>query len=161
MNIHKAGGFLATALLAILAGCATLPDPLDVTVAGVEPLEGEGMELRLLLKLRIVNPNDNPIEYDGSSVKLEVAGRTFATGVSDAVGTVPRFGETVIEVPVTVSVLRMVRQVMGMMDGQPVDRISYQMSGKLSGRGLSSVRFSTSGELQLPRGGEAAGTATP
>ena len=157
MNIARARGLLLAAFLAILAGCATLPDPLDVTVAGIEPLEGGGMELRLLLKLRVLNPNDSPVEYDGTSVKLEVAGRTFATGASDAVGTVPRFGEAVVEVPVTVSALRMVRNVMGMMDGKPIDRISYEMSGKLSGRGLSSMRFGTSGEFELPKAGAAAG----
>jgi len=43
-------------LLALtLASCATLPqrDPPQVTVAGVEPLQGQGLELRLLVKMRV------------------------------------------------------------------------------------------------------------
>jgi LEA14-like dessication related protein len=144
--------FLAALATLGLAACAGLPqrDPLQVTMAGVQSLPGEGMELRLLLKLRVQNPNDAPIEYTGAYVELEVQGRTFATGVSGEPGTVPAFGEAVIAVPVTVSVLRMVRQVMGVLDGKPVDRITYEMSGKLSGGAFNTVRFSSKGELELP-----------
>ena len=42
----------------ILAGsCASLQrtDPLQVTVAGIEPMQGQGMELRMLVKLRVQN----------------------------------------------------------------------------------------------------------
>lgn len=135
-----------------LAACTGLPqrDPLQVTVSGVESLPGEGLELRMLLKLRVQNPNDTPVEYDGVYVNLDVQGRTFATGVSDASGSVPRFGEAVISVPVTVSALRMARQVMGMVDGEPVDKIRYDMRGKLDGAGFSDVRFRSQGEFALP-----------
>ena len=44
-------------------------DPLQVTVAGVESIPGEGMELRLLVKLRVQNPNDLPVEYNGVAVE--------------------------------------------------------------------------------------------
>lgn len=142
---------LLPALLALTA-CASLSpsDPLQVAVAGIEALPGEGMEARMLVKLRIQNPNDTTITYDGVYVKLKVQGRTFATGVSDETGAVPRFGEAVIGVPVTISAMSMVRQVMGMMDGEPVDRLRYEMSGKLNGAGFSAVRFQSQGEFELP-----------
>ena len=131
-----------------LAGCASLAgkDPLQVTVAGIEPMQekGEGLELRLLVKLRVQNPNPTPISYDGAYVKVEVQDRTFATGVSDSGGTVAGFSEAVVEVPVTVSMLRMVRQVMGMKDGAPADQIRYSMSGKLGYH-----RFRADGEFSL------------
>ena len=145
---------LAIGLSAIVTGCAGLPrtDPLQVTVAGVEPLEGEGLELRMMVKLRVQNPNDRPIEYDGAYVRLEVQGKTFATGVSDARGSGPRFGETVVSVPVTVSVLSSVKQVLGAADSKatPPDRIRYTLEGKLNGTGFGAYRFSSTGELQLP-----------
>lgn len=145
---------LAALTLAVLtlAACASLPqgDPLQVTVGGVETLPGEGLELRMLVKLRVQNPNDSPLDYDGVYVKLDVQGRTFATGVSAASGTVPRFGEALIGVPVTVSVLRMARQMMGMLDGEPIDKIRYDMSGKLNGAGFRSARFRSQGEFALP-----------
>jgi LEA14-like dessication related protein len=100
----------------------------------------------------VQNPNDVPIDYAGAAVTLDVADKTFATGVTDASGTVPRFGEAIVEVPMTISMLRMARQFMGVLDGQPVERINYQMSGKLARRGAPDVRFSSAGELQLPGG---------
>ncbi len=143
---------LAVAALAT-AGCASLPqkDPLQVTVAGIEGLPGEGMEVRMLVKLRVQNPNEAAINYTGVYMKLDVLGKTFATGVSDQSGVVPGFGEVVVAVPVTVSVLRMVRQVMGMLDGQPVEKIRYEMSGKLNGGLFGTERFESTGEFELPK----------
>ena len=44
--------------LIALAGCAVMfdHDALRVTVAGVEPIEGQGFELRIDVKLRVQNP---------------------------------------------------------------------------------------------------------
>ena len=158
--------FLSLVLAALpLAGCATVPsrDPPHITVAGVEPLQGEGLELRLLVKLRVQNPNDAPIDYDGVFVKLDVQGKAFASGVSDARGSVPHFGEAVVEVPVTVSAFRMARQVVGaigaMERGAGVDKIRYELRGKLSGAGFSSVRFGSQGEVALPGAGAGAGSS--
>jgi LEA14-like dessication related protein len=143
----------------MLAACASMPsrDPLQVSVAGIESLPGEGMELRLLVKLRVQNPNDAPIEFNGVSLNLDVMGRDFASGVSDQAGTVPRFGETVIAVPVTVSLMRMARQVLGMLDGKPVDKVTYSMSGKLNGASMfGTQRFTSEGEFDIPKGEPAA-----
>lgn len=120
-----------------------------LAVAGIEPLQGEGLELRMLVKLRVQNPNDSPLDYDGVYVKLDVLGKTFASGVSNDTGSVPRFGEAIVAVPVTVSVLRMVRQALGMMDGKPIDKVTYEMSGKLNGPALSTARFRSEGEIDL------------
>ena len=74
---------LAAAALA-LAGCASThqPDPPHVTLAGIEPLSGEGLEARVLLKLRVENPNDAPINYDGIYVELDVLDKSFASFVA-------------------------------------------------------------------------------
>ena len=142
------------ALLWAVSGCASMQarDPLQVTVAGIEPLQGEGMELRLLVKLRVQNPNDAPIDYNGLAVEMNVQGKTFATGVSDAHGNVPRFGESVIEVPVTASVFRMARQALGAMHGGMPEKIHYELKGKLNGSAFSAIRFQNQGDLELPTG---------
>jgi len=140
-------------LATLLSGCASVSnrDPIVVTVAGIESLPGEGMEMRLLVKLRVQNPNDAPVDYDGIALNLDVQGRSFASGVSAEAGSVPRFGEAVVAVPVTISMLRMVRQVVGMMDGKPVDRIEYELSGKLGSASLfGTQRFSAKGYFRMP-----------
>jgi LEA14-like dessication related protein len=141
-----------------LAGCSSLAgkDPLQVTVAGVEPIQekGEGLELRLLVRLRVQNPNPAPVSYDGTFVKVEVQGKTFATGVSDVGGTLAGFSEAVVEVPVTVSMLRMVRQVIGLKDDAPAGPVRYSMSGKLGYH-----RFRADGEFSMePRAAAPAGS---
>ena len=67
------------------------------------------MELRFTVKLRVQNPNDAPIEYRGVALTMDVQGKTLASGVTDSSGTVPRFGEAVIDGPVTISAFRMAR----------------------------------------------------
>jgi len=95
---------LAVLLLA-LAGCETMPnrDALRVSVVGVEPGKSEGLELRFVVKLRVQNPNDTGVDFDGVAVDLELNGKNLGSGVSDQKGSVPRFGEALISVPVTVS----------------------------------------------------------
>ena len=74
---------------AVTAGCATMGrDPVQVQVVGVEPLDGEGMELRFLCKLRVQNPNDTPIEFNGIYLDLQVAERLVGEHDAPAEGVV-------------------------------------------------------------------------
>jgi LEA14-like dessication related protein len=143
---------LATIVVLALGACAGLQhrEPVQVTVADVESLPAEGLELRMLVKLRVQNPNDAPIDYDGVYVKLEVLDKTFATGISNEHGSIPRFGESIVGVPVTVSALRMAVNALGTLDGQPLDRINYKLDGKLNGPAFGSMRFEVQGEFALP-----------
>jgi hypothetical protein len=148
---------LALSLLLALSigGCASVVDrdPVRINVVGMEPLPGVGMEIRFGLKLRVQIPNDDAIDYDGVALELELNGKPFATGVSDAQGSVPRYGEAVIVVPVTVSALSFVRQAMGMAEGDPVESLPYVLSGKLGGSLFRGMRFRDEGRLSLPGSG--------
>jgi LEA14-like dessication related protein len=119
-------------------------------MVGVEPLQGEGLELRMLVKLRIQNPNDFPLDFNGVSVQMDVQGKRFATGVSDAGGSVPRFGETIVDVPVSISMFRIARQAMGVMTNEYRGKLAYEMTGKLAGPAFNSVDFQSNGEFTLP-----------
>lgn len=141
-----------TPAIVLLPGCATLAgrDPVQVQVVGLDSLDGEGMELRFACKLRVQNPNDTPIDYSGVYVDLQVRGDSFATGVSDAAGTIPRYGEAVLSVPVTASALRFARVGIGMFVSGPGSKIDYVLKGKIAGTGFGAVRFESSGEITLP-----------
>ena len=134
-----------------LAGCAglRLREPLRVSVAGLDPLPGEGMEARFVLKLRVQNPNESALDFDGVAVDLELGGKDFASGVSDQRGSVPRFGETLVAVPVTVPATAILRQIVGIATtGKPPSKLDYRLRGRLGG--LGGARFSSQGELALP-----------
>ena len=105
------------------------------------------------VKLRVQNPSDSPISFDGIALNLELRGQDFATGVSDASGTIPRFGETVLTLPVTVSAGAIVRQVVsfiGQSNQGGNTSFSYVARGKLGGTGFGAARFESRGEVQLP-----------
>jgi LEA14-like dessication related protein len=138
-------------LLVGLGACANLPnrDPLVVDVAGIDSLPGEGMEVRLRVAIRIQNPNDTPVEYSGTALDLSLNGRRAASGVSDATGIVPRYGETVIYVPVTISAFNMVNQLIGFMETADSNEVSYRVRGKLEGGLFGTRRFADEGSFSL------------
>lgn len=143
---------VAALLVSGLCSCMTLApnsDPLNVSVAGVEPLEGEGLELRLAVKVRIQNPNDAPVEYDGVALTLDVNGKKFGTGVSSETGTVPRYGDTVVTIPITVGAFNIARQVLGLVNGGSKS-VSYAVRGKLEGGLFGTKRFEDKGSFELP-----------
>ena len=145
-------------LFALLSGCATLSggDAPNVRVVGLEPLPSEGLEVRFALKLRVQNPNENALQYDGMSVNLDLDGRGLASGVSNVSGEIPRFSDAVLTVPVSISAFSAIRQLWaragdmqgrGGALGQP---IVYSLKGKLGASGGSGVtRFSDKGELNM------------
>jgi LEA14-like dessication related protein len=140
-----------TLLALLLGGCAAVGgrDPLNVSVAGVEPLQGEGLELRLAVKLRVQNPNDVPIDYDGAYVELNVEGHSFASGVSSEHGTVPRYGESIVTIAVTAPAIRMAIGALRIINGQYRGKIDYALQGKLDGPAFSTVRFNSKGQVDL------------
>ena len=154
MNDRRSLITLVACAMLLLQACASLQgkDPLQVSVAGIEPLPGEGMELRLMVKLRVQNPNDAAIEYNGIALAMDVQGKPFASGVSDASGSIPRFSESVVAVPVTISAFRMARQALGMATGNSNGKLTYEMRGKLAGSMLGTTRFTTKGEFEMPTG---------
>ena len=125
----------ALCLGVLLSACSTFGqrDPLRIDLVGLEPLPGQGMEMRFMVKLRVQNPNDEPIEYNGIALDLDVNGQPLASGVSDQTGEVPRFGERVVSVPLTVSAFSAFRQAWGLSNNAPTRGMPYVVKGKLAG----------------------------
>jgi LEA14-like dessication related protein len=141
----------AMVLAGLLVGCAGLGlrEPIQVNLVGIEPLPGEGMEIRMAVKLRVQNPNDVALDFDGVSIALDLRGSSFATGVSAERGSVPRFGETVITVPVSVSALAAFRQFIGIATTPDKPGVDYALRGRLSSTGFGGMRFESKGEIKL------------
>ena len=76
-------------------------------------------------------------------------GQHFASGVSDERGEVPRFGEALITVPVSVSAFAQAKQAMSMAQGGS-PRIDYVLKGRLAGTAFGSVSFRSNGEIDWP-----------
>ena len=140
---------LAAMPLALLVGCATPRTPLQVNVASVERIDGASMELRFMARLRVQNANDSAIEYSGAAVELQLRGKTIGTGVTSGSGSVPRFGEVMLDIPVTVSALGEVRQAIGLY-GAPDRKLDVVLKGRLNGPTFSVQNFDWHGEMAMP-----------
>ena len=153
--LPSARSVLLATLLALvtltLNGCALFGgDPLRVNVAGIEPIDSQGLEMRFNVKLRVQNPNDSPVSFNGVSLDLALNGKPFASGVSDQAGTVPRYGETLVDVPLTVPAFAAVRQAFAFAGATQSGQIPYILRGKLAGGLTGTTRFVDQGTLSLP-----------
>lgn len=152
---RRAALLAACGFAALLAGCANLPglkDPPRVNLVGLESLPGESMEFRLAVKLRVQNPNEQPIEYDGVSLQMDVGGREFASGVSPEKGAIPRYGDVVLTVPMTVSAWAVARQALSLAQGSALS-VDYVMKGRLGSTSMplvNAARFEQRGQVDLP-----------
>lgn len=135
-----------------LSACALFPnrDPLNINVVGIEPLQSQDMEVRFAVKIRVQNPNETPIDYNGVALNLEVNGQPLASGVSDQSGSIARFSETVLTVPVSVSAFSVIRQTLGLSQTQTLNNLPYVLRGKLAGGLFGTMRFVDTGKLSLP-----------
>ena len=138
-------------LTCMLASCAALRpgDPLQVDVIDIEPLTGGDLELRMAVKMRIQNPNERAVSFDGVALRLEVNHQPLASGVSDQRGEIGRFSETVVTVPISVTAFSMLRQAYGLGQLRPLQGLPYTVRGKLASGWLGTTRFEDTGTLNL------------
>ena len=96
---------LGVATLLVLAGigstgCASMGglEPPAVTLAGVEPSEVSMFETTVLVKLRVSNPNPEPMTLEGASFKLRLEDRKIGQGLSKETVVIDRLDSTLLNV---------------------------------------------------------------
>jgi LEA14-like dessication related protein len=153
---------LAVALATLVTvGCASLGDErVEVHLANVALLDATLLEQRLLLTLRFQNRGNVDLPVDGLAYRIEASGTTIASGVSDKVFTIPRFGEARVDVEATSTLAGAMRQILDLQrqSGSSDPRLRYRIYGTANlvggpmtlGRS-SSFGFDTVNELPLPR----------
>jgi LEA14-like dessication related protein len=137
-----------------LGACALLGvrEPLSVTIADLKPIEIGVLEQRYAMKVRLLNPNDAEIAFDGVVFDLEINGVPFAKGVTDQASVIPRFGEAVIDVRLVSGLQNVLRQINELTKGERTS-LSYRIKGRLYYKGaFGFVGFDSSGEIALPTG---------
>ncbi len=147
-------------IIALLGGCAAMhglkEDP-KISIADIRIQDMKAMEGVFLIKLRVINPNDVPLDLHGIVCDLEVDGRKFASGIADSQQVVPAYGTETVPVLVYASVLDMVSSVVGLIHtgdataskGKP---LPYTLKGTVGVgvRGFEKqVPFTSSGELSF------------
>ncbi len=122
-------------------------DAPDVHVISVEPLERQGVEQRVRVDLRVRNPNNFPLAFEGVRFRLFVNGEPLGQAISGETINLPRLGETIASVTATTTLLDLMRQVARLTErGSALD---YRLEGELYLRDpfKRSLRFERSGAL--------------
>jgi len=136
-----------------LEACAafSMQEPLSVTIADLQPIEVGILEQRYALKVRLLNPNDAEIIFDGVVFDLEVNDVAFAKGVSNQSSVIPRFGEAVIDVHAVSGLQNILMQINELLKGERTT-LTYRIKGRLHTGGFGYTRFDSSGEIAIPAG---------
>ena len=152
------------ALLALLCSislnaCAafSMQEPLNVTIADLKPIEVGVLEQRYALKVRLLNPNDVEIAFDGVVFDLEINDTPFAKGVSNQSSVIPRFGEAVIDVQAVSGLQNILWQINELLKGERTT-LTYRIKGRLHSGGFGFTRFDSSGEIAIPATSRKSGT---
>ncbi len=158
--MHRRILVLCCLLLPLLAGCSSLgaySQAPRVSLVDVRPLEMGLFEQRYRLKLRIRNPNAAALPVSGMDYTLYINGREFADGVDSQAFSVPAYGEMVIEVAVSSSLLDVVQQ---LQQRESRQALSWRLAGGLRVPGhLGRLPFEYAGRLDLaPAPAPAGGT---
>ncbi len=144
----------------LLSGCATMGPGIEkptISVTDLQLQEVKALEAIFMLELRVMNPNDFPLDIRGINCDLKLDGKRFATGLSDIRQEVPPFGTATVPVTVYASMFDMVSSVIQMLqdvDQQrgPAQPLHYELAGKVrlgNHGGTRSVPFLSEGEINL------------
>ena len=146
---------LAVLATLVLAGCSSLTklETPRLSIVNVQVQKSDLFEQRLLVRLRVQNPNDRILPIRGITYRLEVQGEDFAQGASASPFDVPAFGEAEFDMTVTANMatalLRMATRRGA--SGKAVEALDYRMVGKvsLSSGLLRSIPFEETGSIKL------------
>ena len=125
--------FLFVAALFFLSGCATMnldyEEP-TVELVSFKILPANGFEQNFEIGLKLTNPNNFELPFNGISYQLRVAGETLANGVASNIPIAGPYGESRFVVPVSTSLIGGIKVISSLMKHQGQD-INYQLKAKL------------------------------
>ena len=98
---HAQAGIAVLVIVALtVTGCTSMGslEPPAVTLAGVELTEVTMFETTVQVKLRISNPNPEPMTLEGASFKLRLEGYKIGQGLSSEAVTIDRLDTAMLNV---------------------------------------------------------------
>lgn len=131
-----------------LSACASpdYPEPPEVVLLSLVPTDISLMEQKVAVGLRVRNPNNAAMKVEGLRFTIDIAGRAFAKGTSDAEVTVPRLGEAEMDGTGRISTADLIRQVVGT---TTATGLSYRLWGTLFLSSGAKLSFDNSGQFDF------------
>lgn len=146
--------FVLVALCALLGGCSAFVPKLEkprLSLASVRVQEGSGLlQQKLLVGVRVVNPNARELPVKGIDLKLDLAGEHVADGVSARSFVVPANSEAQFDMVVTANLAGVLMKLATHRDLRR-DQLPYRVTGKVDTRIglLRSIPFTETGSISL------------
>src|SRR5215831_15733922 len=100
-------------LCLVAAGCATTHfEPPQLTVVSMQVQSADLFSQRMLVHMRVVNPNARELPVKSIEYRMEVGGAELAQGVADKPFVVPATGEAEFDVQVTANLANALTQIL-------------------------------------------------
>lgn len=148
----RIGLWVVLTLLLSMGGCSLFkPQAPSVTLVGLRMIDASLFEQRFAFRLRVQNPNDFEIPLRGMSFELHLNDQPFAKGVSDRPATLPRLGETVLEVTAVSDLLGIFRQLAELQTRNQTS-VSYVIKGRIVNDVIPDLTFENRGLIEMPIG---------
>lgn len=132
-------------------GCAsTLKlEPPQLTVVSMQMQTADLFSQRMLVHMRVVNPNTRELPVKSIHYRIEVGGADLAQGVADQPFVVPAMGEAEFDVQVTANLASALSQILGRKGSR--DSLDYRLVGTvaLSSGFLRRIPFDERGSVKL------------
>lgn len=139
---------LAATLLGV--GCATTRlEPPQLTVMSMQVQTADLFSQRMLVHMRVVNPNARELPVKSINYRIEVGGADLAQGLADKPFVVPAKGEAEFDVQVTANLANALTQILGRKGSR--DTLDYRLVGSvsLSSGFLRRIPFDERGSVKL------------
>jgi LEA14-like dessication related protein len=140
------------AVLAVgVAGCAALPkfEAPKLSLVSLKMQSADIFSQRLLVRMRVLNPNDRPLPIKGITYRIEVNDSEIAQGASDTPFDVPAMGEAEFDVQVTANLAGALANFLSRRGSQ--ESLDYRLIGEvaLSSGFLRRIPFDERGSVKL------------
>jgi LEA14-like dessication related protein len=148
--------FIALATLLFLCGCASLSPGYEqptVTLSSFKALPADGMVPAFEVGLRVINPNDTPLNLVGVVYTISLQGHELVKGVGNDLPVIDAYGEGELTLTASANLISGIRFIGGMMNSRS-ETLDYEFSAKLDLAGLyPSIYVRESGVLNLAEPG--------
>ena len=139
------------AALPLLAGCAALPrlEAPKLSVVSLHLQSADILSQRLLLRMRVLNPNSRELPIKGISYRIEVNGTELGQGLANQPFVVPALGEAEFDVQMTANLAGALARFLLRKNSQ--DSLEYRLVGEvaLSSGFLRRIPFDEQGRVKL------------
>jgi LEA14-like dessication related protein len=135
----------------LAAGCAStlrLEAP-KLSVVSMNVQSADIFSQRMLVRMRVLNPNARELPVKGISYRIEIDGAQLAQGLADKPFVVPAMGEAEFDVQVTANLASALSQLLGRRGSR--DSLEYRLVGNvsLSSGFLRRIPFDERGSVDL------------